>query len=276
MRLGWCIAAVSMLLVALPVAISPAIALDLDRIAGHTVELRGKEMDKTLVVDGRVIHSDRIILFDDLYALDGTLALVGESSGGGNACDASPFVLSFPEGGGAPRLDGPLENCMTVTHSFDKGMLLFATPSVPGKDMERWQWMPDKGFQPLSSVAFAPDAGSTWESLRERKMNHPVDAFRNAAVADTLKQLLGPDFAELQNLMTGVGEGHFTGDDFAATACRPHACDEEGAILFLSSSDRKAYVAWKPAGKKIVVYPSPVKTWPEKAKAELRTWAKQW
>jgi hypothetical protein len=35
-------------------------------------------------------------------------------------------------------------------------------------------------------------------------------------------------------------------------------------------------VAWKPDGEKIAVFPAPVTGWPEKARAELKEWAKQW
>ncbi len=41
-------------------------------------------------------------------------------------------------------------------------------------------------------------------------------------------------------------------------------------MIFLFSCDRRAYAAWKPESKKIVVYQSPLKDWPDKANAELR------
>jgi len=52
-------------------------------------------------------------------------------------------------------------------------------------------------------------------------------------------------------------------------------CREQEALLFLSAKDRRAYAAWKPHQKKIIVHP-PVKQWPEKAKQELRAWAETW
>src|SRR6218665_1053242 len=96
----------------------PVVAAELKRVAGHTVEVKKnkKSGEEALVVDGRELHTNQYVNLDDAYAFDGTNALVGSSSEGGNMCDSSPFVLSFPAGGGAPRLDGPLDSCATVTH----------------------------------------------------------------------------------------------------------------------------------------------------------------
>lgn len=253
----------------------PAAALDLGKIAGHTVEIGEKDFEKVLTVDGRKLHTDQIIFLDDVYAFDGTVAVVGTSSAGGNACAGSPFVLSFP-GKGAPRMDGPIGTCVSVSWAVEGQSLVFSTVNIPGRETERWQWTAEGGIAQLASIAFKPDAGSGWANLRERAFTHPSDAFGNGGIAESLREVLGSDYEHFQELMTGVGSGKFQGDDFVGTACRPHACPDESGMIFLSSADRRAYVAWKPEGKKIAVYPSPVQEWPEKARAELREWAKQW
>ncbi|MGX5721729.1 hypothetical protein [Shinella zoogloeoides] len=256
-------------------ALAPVHAVELEKIAGHTVEIREKDFEKVLVVDGRELHTNQIVFLDDVYAFGDTVALVGTSSGGGNACDGAPFVLSFP-GRGAPRIDGPIDSCVSVSWAVEGAGLVFSTVSVPGRETERWQWTAERGIAPLASVAFQADAASGWANLRERTFTHPSDAFGNGEIAASLKMVLGSDFEHFQTLMTGVGSGEFKGDDFVGTACRPHACLDEAGLIFLSSGERRAYAAWKPDGGKIAVFPAPVKDWPEKARAELREWAKQW
>ncbi len=250
-------------------------AIEIREIAGHRVQVLEKELQKALVVDDREIHVDQYITFDAAYALSGSLVLIGSSSAGGNACDGSPFVLSFPAGAN-PRFDGPLESCAIVEHRVEDDRIEFTTRKVPGRDQERWEWTAKDGIQALSAVAFSPDPAAGWESLRERSISHPSEAFANGAIAASLADLLGSDFGNFQGVMAGVGAGEFKGDDYVGTSCRPHMCLDEAGLIFLSGRDRRAYAAWKPEGGKIVVYPSPVKDWPEKAKAELRQWARTW
>lgn len=250
-------------------------AVELEKIAGRTVEIQEKDFEKALIVDGRELHKNQIVFLDDVYAFGDTTVLVGTSSGGGNACAGSPFVLSFP-GRGGPRIDGPIENCASVSWQVDGASIIFSTGNIPGRETERWQWTAERGIAPLAPVAFQPDEGSGWINLRERTFAHPSDAFENAEIAASFKMVLGSDFERFQELMTGVGSGQFKGDDFVGTACRPHACGDEAGLIFLSSNDRRVYVAWKPLGARIAVFPAPVKDWPEKAKAELREWAKEW
>lgn len=256
----------------LPFAATSAQAIEVGRVAGHSVEVKKEDFDAALSVDGRVLHKNSIILFDEIVSINGVLALVGSSSPGGNACDGSPFVLSFAA---TPRLDGPVDSCASIEHRVEGDRIVFSTLPVAGRQTDQWEWTSADGFKTLTATEFQPVAGSGWDNLRDRKFTHPADAFRNQEVSGSVRTLIGPDFEYFQELMTGVGSGEFKGDDFVGSACRPHNCDEEAGLLFLSRQDRGVFAAWKPEGKGIVVYPN-VKAWPEKAKGELRTWARQW
>lgn len=249
-------------------------AVDIGKISGHTIVIEGSMPEEDLKIDGRSVHKDAIISFDELVVVDGVPALLGSSSPGGNACDGSPFVLSFPKEG-RPRLDGPIDNCAWFQHQTLDGGVEFSTHEVPGQKTDHWRWTPKDGFAQLASTDVQPDADASWDSLREKTLEHPSEAFQNAGVSTTIKGLLGSQFGMFQQLMTGVGSGEFKGDDYVGTACRPHMCMDEAGLLFLSAHDRQAFAAWKPDGGKIVVFP-PVKQWPEKAKSELRLWAKKW
>jgi hypothetical protein len=50
---------------------------------------------------------------------------------------------------------------------------------------------------------------------------------------------------------------------------------DQEAVVVADLASRTVYLAWKPSGQKIKVAPA-VKTWPERAKAELRQWASKW
>ncbi|MBY2913965.1 hypothetical protein HF206_07500 [Rhizobium leguminosarum] len=251
-----------------------AVAVDVQKIAGHEITVEGPAFDSELKVDGRSIHKDAIIGFKELAIIDGTPALIGYSANGGNACDSSPFVLSFPPDG-EPKMDGPIEACFSVEHQVEGDHILFSTNPGPGHDAERWGWTPKGGIAELAAEPFKADTAAGWSNLRERKLKRPSDAFANAGVVVSIKNLLGPDFAWYQELMNGVAGGEFKGDDYVGTSCRPHMCSDEAGLLFLASRQKAVYAAWRPDGKKIVVRP-PVAQWPEKAKLELRAWAKRW
>lgn len=256
------------------VMFNTAQAIEIKKIAGHDVAISEASFDKELKVDGRSLHKNAIISFDELVVIEGTLALIGSSSPGGNSCNGSPFVLSFPSSG-QPKMDGPLDTCAWFEQIVEAGAVIFSTHEVPGQNTERWKWTPAGGFMQMQSVMFQPDQTLGWDNLRERSLGHPSSAFANAGLAASIKVLLGPDFNWYQELMAGVGSGEFRGDDYVGTSCRPHNCMDEAGILFLSAREKRVYAAWKPEGRKIVVVPL-VKEWPEKAKAELRQWAARW
>lgn len=249
-------------------------AVDIGTFSGHEVHLTKENYETVLTIDGRALHRNSIISFDDVASIAGVLTVIGSSSPGGNACDSSPFVLSFPAGA-APRLDGPVDTCASITHRLEGDRIMFSTSPVPGRKTEQWEWTSANGLKTLAATDFQPESGSGWGSIRERKFEHPADAFRNQEISSSIHSLVGSNFEYFQELMTGVGSGDFKGDDYVGAACRPHNCDQEAGLLFLSAQDRQIFAAWKPEGGKIVVHPN-VKAWPEKAKAELRVWAKQW
>jgi hypothetical protein len=260
--------------IAVSCCVQTAAGFDLDKVSGHTIVVEGSMPEQELKVDGHSFYKNAIILFDELIVIDNTPALLGTSSPGGNACDGSPFVLSFPPHS-QPKLDGPLDSCAWFQHENSDSSVVFSTHPVPGKSTEHWNWTPTDGFAQLPDTPFAADPSLGWDNLRERTLGHPAEVFKNEDLSASVKALLGSRFDWFQALMTGVGSGEFIGDDYVGTSCRPHMCMDEAGLLFLSAHDRRVFVAWKPDGQKIVVMP-PVKEWPDKAKGELRSWAAKW
>lgn len=247
--------------------------LGVERLFGHNVSITGPFQEEELKIDGRVIHKNAFLSLDEVTIIDGVPVAVGKSSPGGNSCDSSYFILSFPKGD-APRFDGPVESCYPTTYELRDGEIIISTKDIPGEGRSSWKWTLDRGIEPLAKVAFKPK-NNGWEALRERRLQHPGELLANGAISAELRAMLGARFDEFQITLNGVGSGSFENDDWVGHSCTRHMCGDEEALVFLSSYDRKTYLAWKPSGERIFVSPA-VKEWPEKAKSHLRSWASKW
>lgn len=262
------------LFIAATSASNAAYAIDIGKINGHEITLTEQDYEKILKVDGREMHRNAIILFEDLTTVSGVQIIIGSSSGGGNACDASPFVLSVPIDGKA-RLDGPIVSCASVSHDIENDKVIFSTPNLPGKGQDKWEWTAETGLKSIGTTEFKASDSSGWNALREQAISYPWDVFSNIEISGQIKQLLGSDFAKYQEILTGVGSGEYLNGDYSGQSCTPHSCTFEEAIIYLSYSDKKVYAAYKIDGQKIKVFPV-VKEWPEKAKVILRNWSSKW
>lgn len=262
------------LFVATTSAASAAYAIEIGKINGHEITLTEQDYEKILKVDGREMHRNAIILFDEMTTVSGVPIIIGSSSGGGNACDGSPFVISLRIAGKA-KLDGPIDSCATVSHDIENDKVIFSTPNLPGKGQEKWQWTAEAGLKSIGTTEFKASDNSGWNALREQSIRYPWDVFDNVEISSQIKQLLGSDFEKYQAILTGVGSGEYSNGDYSGQSCTPHSCTFEEAIIYLSHSDKKVYAGYKLDGQKIKVFPV-VKEWPDKAKAELRSWASKW
>jgi hypothetical protein len=116
------------------IAAPSAHANDAMTVFGHPVELVGTLNDQKLTVDGKVLVKDAIVSIEQINVVAGTGVLIGGSSGGGNACDIAPFVVSFPPGEQA-KVDGPINECGMGNIIFHPGSIEFvysALPNLPG------------------------------------------------------------------------------------------------------------------------------------------------
>lgn len=249
-------------------------ALDIQKLNGHEISIQEVDYVRVLRVDGREMHRNAHILFDEMTTISGVPVVIGSSSNGGNACDSSPFVLSFPVNSKV-QFDGPIENCSNISHTVSIDKIKFKTSKVPGSGQQSWEWTPESGFKEIGTVEFKPEDTSGWTALRERSIQNPWDVFDNIEINKQIKKLVVSDFALLQRILTGVGSGEYKGGDYIGHSCTPHSCMSEEAIIFLSQADKKIYIAIKPDEQKIRVYPS-VKEWPSKPKNELKAWASKW
>lgn len=243
------------------------------KLFGHDVSVAGDAPD-ALTVDGKTVLSEQYITLGEMLVVADVPILVGTASPGGNACEGSTFVLSFPPDG-EPRLDGPLDTCSATTHSVEDGALAFETEAFPGTDAQHWAWDAAEGFQAEASTPFAADEAKGWDDIRKHKAGHPLDLMGYGPVAREIDTLLGSDKSDVLPIMSGPGTGEYQGGLYVGQSCTAHMCGEESLLIVASASDETVFIAWKPSGRKIVVRPA-VKTWPDAAKAQLKKWAADW
>jgi hypothetical protein len=162
-----------------------------------------------------------------------------------------------------------------VTRKVDNTEITFATAPIPGRVGKIWVWTPSAGLAEQASVEMQPDMAKGFATLRERTVKHPSELFFYGEISSAISDLLGSDLKAYRETLNGTGSGKFVGDDYVGTACTPHMCGLQEAMVFVSAKEHRIYAAWKPDQKKIEVRPS-LPDWPEKARAELAAWAEKW
>ncbi len=244
------------------------------RAFGHTVQTVPSDNGEIIKINGREMHRNVHISFEEYAIVDGVGIVIGQSGAGGNACNSSPFVISFPLGED-PRFDGPLEACVGVSITVGKNQVNFEAKPFAGQPGQKWRWTLDKGVEATGKVEHVVSAASGWMALRARKIQHPNDLLDYRDFADTLKQMTGSDWGEIPKIATGPGEFEYSGEFAVAEVCQAHNCGQQGLLVVADLPKRVLYAAWKLEGKKIAVSPA-IGSWPERAKVEIRRWAKAW
>jgi hypothetical protein len=65
-----------------------------------------------------------------------------------------------------------------------------------------------------------------WNTIWERKINHPAGLVESQEIAGALDQLLRPDAPAYRKQTSGVGSAKFVGDYFIGSACIKYECDQ--------------------------------------------------
>lgn len=250
-------------------------AADMDIILfGRAISITKVDDQERLKIDGREIHKNYYVSIDRIEIVGDTPVAIGTSSMGGNACEGSPFVVSFPPVGN-PRVDGPLDTCLGVRVEKSADTLVLSTSPTPNEAGEKWVWSAADGLRQLDGEKFVADSSKGWTQLRERTVSHPSELLDYAEIGTDIAAMAGPDRALVADILVGVGSGEFKGDYFVGRSCSRHMCLDQEGLVIADMQNREIYLAWRPSGQKIKVSP-PVSKWPEKAKAEIREWAAKW
>lgn len=159
-------------------------------VFGHKIAVLGPFNEEKLVVDGRPLVEDALIAIHRIDYVGGVGVLVGGASGGGSACDVSPFIVSFVKGGPA-KVDGPLDQCGMGEIEIGPNEISVVDPAFPYKPGHRHSWIPSGGFKDAGEVVFKPEAKTGWDTLPRHGLLYPWDLYKNSEVNAAIKMLTG-------------------------------------------------------------------------------------
>jgi hypothetical protein len=248
-------------------------------VAGHQLSVKDDGMGSAaLLVDGGVLHENGVIYLDAKeLTVGGVTVVTGSAGAGGNACNAAPFVLSFPEGA-APEFWGPVESCAYFVPEDQGSRLLFmseTSTNVGGRVRpdEVWIWTPEDGFG--SGPAFGSAAvDSGWEALDTLAGAHPANALLLTPVVEALQSGLGEDYPVFAERISDLGAGNLTAEGYLGSACLKFTCDADFAILYLHRESQQVFAIWHVMGEiENRIWPEDTTLWPPEPMALLRDMA---
>ena len=248
---------------------SGALADETMAVAGHQIVVVGDGIGAaSLSVDGEVLHENGVIFLDpEPWDLGGLTVVTGVAGSGGNACNAPPFVLAFPEGA-APQFHGPIDSCANLLPAVEAEALVFTSDPLPGYPGERWVWSPATGFSTGEAVGFAASLG--WEAFDTLAGAHPADALAIAPVLMALETGFGPDYPAYAERISDLGSGDLTALGYLGRACLKATCDADWAILYLDRESQAVFAAWAMTGDvEPRLLPADRSLWPPEALAAL-------
>jgi hypothetical protein len=245
------------------------------KMFGHVVEIR-KSTDgrEQLSVDKKVLLNDQYISLEEIATVDGIPSVIGQRSAGGNACNGSAFILSFPAS--APvKIDGPLDACNpNETRIEDKQIIVEVAPTAqtPGS---QWTWSPSSGFSVEKSIAFTTKRDDGWAALRSRSINHPSAMLDYADLSQLIDLRIGKAKASFVSVSSGPGSAQYWNNLLIASSCRAHSCDDTGLLVVADIPRKQVLVALKDGASGLLIAPKE-EEWPSGARGELAVFLKKW
>lgn len=253
----------------------PAQAQGITEAFGHDVAVVSRPGSgmSVLKVDGREMLSEPIITLEGVAVVKGVPVMIGYAGAGGNACEGSPFVLSLPQGG-TPKVDGPPDACGAKAKVVRDGIVVTAAAGL-NEDGRTWSWDPGRGLVPGPPLKRALLAGSGWDRLRERKVDHPARLMDYADTAKQVQALAGDKVGEVKAILDGPFSGGVDGTTYKAEGCQAHNCLETGMLVLADIPGRRVYLAWRDASSPAVHVAPAAATWTARGKAELKAWSER-
>ena len=250
---------------------------DTSNVNGYKVDIKEVETDgyreEALIIDGKEILRGYRLHLDSKQTVGKDTVVLGWQYNEGNSCEGSSFLVVVNKDE-APKLFGPIETCIITLFELGENSVTFETPHNPGLTQEKWRWTADKGIVSLGEQELPPSDQSGWGALTGKTIDTPWETFNNVEINDQIKSLLGNDYKQYRQIISGVGSGTYKNGNYLGSSCTPHMCSEQEAIIYLDRKSKKVFAAFKMEGQKIKVFPS-VKSWPKGARQELSKWSKK-
>jgi hypothetical protein len=270
---GFALMAGLLLAVPLPVLAQGAPA-EVRQIAGHQVGVIGDMGEQRLIVDGKALLEDGLIYLEDEVEIGGLKLLIGASGSGGNACEASPFVLVLAAGRPA-RLDGPADACFIGGHRLDGASLVFEGQPTPAAAGESLVWTVGEGFRPGVPVPWRVLPGKGWGDIAAAPVEHPADFYLYEPLAAEIDRMAGADRELVRRIFSGVGSAERVGDMIIASSFIATDTTEARALVIASPADRKLWLAWQDGTGRPRLQTVPEAQWPKPMLAALDRWRKE-
>lgn len=232
---------------------------------GHDVRIqKGADAMRTLTVDGRELVKDQHVSIDEVGLVAGVPVAIGKRDSGGNACDASYFIVSFPRGE-TPRVDGPLHSCLSSEYRMADDRIVVQVPPSSVVKGERWTWTPATGFSPPEPVAFTPSNKDGWNAVRSHVIDHPASLLGYADLAALVEAKVPARLRQaLTTIAAGPGQVEYRGDILVASACQAHSCTDTALLIAADIATRRVFVALKDSDGGLSIDP-PFAQWPSSA-----------
>jgi hypothetical protein len=241
---------------------------------GHLVAVfKSGDFQEKLLVDGKTIFTDAYVSIAEIGYFNNVGVAIGSLSSGGNACEASYFVLSFPLNE-KPRIDGPVGNCFPIRYSIRDGGIEFKADALPNKQGVEWRWTPAEGMSPVKEFSFKSKDSNGWTALRSRQISHPSDLLKYKDLSVIWNDLVGADRPQVIQMMSGPGAMEYKTDFVIGTACIPHACKSDETLILADIPNKQMFLAWKLEKTSAVTRPD-INKWPDSAKLEFSRWIKR-
>lgn len=249
--------------------IAPAYGQDIETymLGEHRVTLEPSEdgFETDLKIDGVALHRNAYIVIETVQTIGGTPVALGTSSAGGNACSASPFVISIPNAGNA-RLDGPLDSCAPIDIERMGDGYRFVEAVAPGTKARAWQWSLADRLVKLDLPVAEPEGG--WDDLDLTDGFLTYAILGNREVLGTLQAVLGDDMALYRRLAEQPGLLNSVDTVAGITAIR--AVDkfshEDQSITYVDAENRAMFVTMTVDGRTVTA--PPADQWPEALRAD--------
>lgn len=221
------------------------------------------DFNRQLLVDGKVLAEDGLVLLDQALELGGVSLVTGVAGAGGNACNATPFVVWLQEG--LPQIAGPIDSCSYFETEVRGDRLIFTSAALPGSPAEIWHWSPSEGLRPDQAEGFSPDASETWADFSGLAGKHPIEAMSFGPVYSLLSQSMSPeDWESYIAILSGLGSGDLGENGYSGSACVKLNCDAERAWLWIDPARQQAVALWMgPEDEEPLSWPYERADWPE-------------
>lgn len=245
------------------------------KMFGHAVEiLKTADDQEQLAVDKKVLLKDQYISLEEVATVDGVPSVVGQRSAGGNICDGSAFILSFPRN--APvRIDGPLDSCNSSKTIIEETRIVVTVAPTAQTAGAEWTWSPSSGFSTAISIPFSARQEDGWVALRSRSIDHPSALLGYADLSRLIEKRVGLAKASFVGLSSGPGSAEYRNNLLIAMSCRAHSCDDTSLLVVMDIAARQVFVALRDGPAPALIVPQAA-GWPSGARSELSAFQKKW